>query len=82
MTIYNYTRDLVNGAYDINNIARVDAEGKQISLSSEISAVPAFAHKFNIICNGTGCDIDFNFTLSAPEKTQLDTIVSNHKNNL
>jgi len=81
MATYQYTRDLINGGYNINNPLRVDGEGNPIRLSQEIKEVPEFVHKFNVKMNGEACDIVFAFDLSAPQKIQLDTIVSNHKNN-
>jgi hypothetical protein len=81
MTIYNFTRELVNGAYDINNPQRLDGEGNQITLASEICVIPEFAQKFNINCCLSSCNITFNFTLTSEQETQLNTIVAAHKNN-
>lgn len=80
MPIYNYARSIVNGAYDINNQERGDP-ADPTTLCSEICAIPEFDGHFDIKCSGSSCDIVFDFTLSGAQETQLDTIVSNHKNN-
>ena len=36
MATYNYTREIVNELYNINNIERVDGEGNPIFLAKEI----------------------------------------------
>lgn len=84
MTKYNYTRtlDVTNNCYDINNKDRVDGSSNQIYLVKEIKVAIPNKH-FNIICNGLDVVIDFfNYTLSGGEETTLNTIVSNHKNDV
>ena len=82
MTIYNYTRALVDNAWNINNPNRKDGEGNPKDLYQEINENSELNNQFKIICNSTSCQINFNFDLSAAQKTALDTIVSNHQNNL
>lgn len=78
---YNFTRDLVNGMYNINNIERVDGEGNQIYLFHEIQSAIS-NNKFNIICVGENVTISFESELSSGEQSTLNTVVSNHKNNI
>lgn len=82
MSIHNFTRDLVNGVYNINNPERVDEEGEQIYLYMDLDTIPEFTHKFNIKCYLGDCDITFNFDLDASQISTLNTLVSNHKNNI
>jgi len=78
---YSYTRDLVDGRYNINNEARVDGEGEQITLWSEIKAA-SFASKLcGIKCSGDTAKVCTSEELTGAEQTELDTIVSDHKNN-
>ena len=81
---YEYTRTMLsNNQYNINNTERVDGEGNQIYLSKEIeSEFPS--KKFLVRCNDTNLKIlveeadDF----SAEEKTALDQIIQDHKDNI
>jgi hypothetical protein len=76
---YNYSRELVNGAYNIDNPLRVDLEGNQIYLAKEIQAqIPSI---IGLKCHNSNCEIDFSEELTTEEKALLDTLVSNHKNN-
>jgi hypothetical protein len=78
---YNYSREIVDNLYDIDNVARVDGEGNQIYLAQEIeAALPG--KNFNVVCNGADAAIIFTEDLTAEEQTTLGTIVSNHKNNV
>lgn len=77
---YNFSRELVNGMYNINNIERVDVSGNQILLATEIeSALPG--KSFKIICDGANADIIFVDEISGPEQTTLNIVVTAHKNN-
>ena len=81
MTDYTYTRTLSGGHYDIDNKSRVDGGGLQIFLAKEIeAALPG--KEFCIKCAGTVVTIRFVDELSAGDKTTLDSIVSDHKNNV
>ena len=77
---YEYTREKIEGMWDINNPLRVDGEGNQIRLSSEVqAAIPAMPFKMN--CEGALALFSFETELSAGEKSTLDTTVQNHKDN-
>lgn len=78
---YNFTRELINGRYNIENKDRVDGEGNQIYLFQEIKA--SFAdNPFKIICNGENVKIFFQNELTTEQQSTLTTIINNHKNNL
>ena len=78
---YTYTRELINELYNIDNIERKDANLNNINLAFEIQT--QFSNKyFKVICDAVICEIDFLIELTSEEKTILDTIVSNHKQNL
>ena len=80
MNEYNYTREIVDSEYNINNPARLDGEGNQIFLGDEIvAALPG--KSFKILGDAGVCKIQFDTALTDGEKTTLDTVVSNHKNN-
>ena len=77
---YTYSREIVNDAWNIDNPARVDQEGSQIYLSQEIGeALPNML--FKLFCAGSVVDIIFDNELTEGQKSTLDTVVSNHKNN-
>jgi hypothetical protein len=85
--VYNYTRELIGetGLYNINNPNRINQSNKQVYLASEIEA--AFPAKTFLVYAGVGIDpskveIQFNVELTEEEETVLDTIVSNHKDNV
>ena len=80
--IKTYTRETVAGAYNVNNPARLDGGSLQICLAKEIeTALPG--KKFVVRCNGTAVKIVFkDADISAGEKTTLDTVINDHKNNL
>ena len=78
---YNFTRELVNGRYNIDNKERIDGEGNQIYLFKEIkTSFPT--NLFKILCNGSSVKISFVNELTEPEQNILSTIVNDHKNNL
>ena len=79
MTEYTYTRELVNGVYDVNNPDRLDVEGNQIYLVDEI--LTALSKKANMHCNGSDMHLEFEDELTTQEKTTLDTVVADHKAN-
>jgi len=80
MIEYIYERNLNNGNYNINNLSRVDGEDNPILLATEIKAQIDKLSK--IICNANECKIIFSEELTPEEKILLDTLVSNHKNNI
>ncbi|MDX1372239.1 MAG: hypothetical protein R3321_07200 [Nitrososphaeraceae archaeon] len=73
---YFYTRELqADSRYNIGYV------GEKISLAEEIQdTFPS--HSVKVMCNGTTVKVEISPTLSAGEKTTLDTIVSDHKNNI
>jgi len=78
--IYNYTRNLVNGKWDIDNKDRVDGGGNQIYLANEVeTALPG--KKFQLHCHHGNAKFDFESELTVPEKTTLDGVVADHQNN-
>lgn len=85
MYTYNYTRELINGSYNINNNKRLDGEQNQIWLYQEINnALPSnpFIIKCNCDNDPTKVQIAFENELISEEQTILDSVVSNHKNNI
>ena len=80
MTTYNYTRVKNAGAgYDVENENRTDANG-QIYLAKEIeTALPG--KTFKVKCDDTVLDILFDTALTSGQKTTLDGVVNDHKNN-
>lgn len=87
MTIeYCYVRDMIyddsdDGHWDIDNPARVDAEGNQIYLCKEVESLFPGKH-FISYCHCDCADFVFDEELTPEEKELLDTLVYNHKNNL
>lgn len=79
MFTYTYSRDLVNNLYNIDNPLRVDVNDNQIYLIVEVQN--SLASVDCLKATNTNCDIMFSTELSESEKTTLDTIVNNHKNN-
>ena len=78
---YFYTREIVNDAWNINNNERVDQNGNQICLSSEVEqALPD--KMFKMFCAAEECKFVFEVELTENEKSILDLTVYNHKNNL
>lgn len=78
---YEFTRNLVGGSYDINNVVRVDGEGNQIYLYKEILNEGSLPNAFNINCEEASCIITFLEELTSEQETTLNNIVSAHKNN-
>ncbi|KKM02489.1 hypothetical protein LCGC14_1783920 [marine sediment metagenome] len=75
---YNYTREIVDGAYNIDNINRTDAN-RQIYLYDEIAAAfPGWVFSTNSV----SVSLIISSQAAVPDQTQLDTIISDHKNNL
>jgi hypothetical protein len=78
MSLHTYTRVKKPGGWDINNVDHIDADGKQITLASEVEV--AFPGKSFKVCNeGTECKVIFTTTLTPLEVTALDSVVSSHK---
>jgi hypothetical protein len=70
---YNYSRGFTaSGVYDINNPAVPEPLSKQVE-----AELPG--KKFLVCCSYGNCSICFENSLSAGEKTTLDTVVADHK---
>lgn len=81
MQTYTFTRELVDGSYNIDNPLRVDGEGNQIYLAKEIeTALPG--KSFKLKCNATQVEVIFTEVLSAEEIDDLTAVINNHKNNV
>lgn len=83
---YNYSREKITsgefeGLWNIDNPARIDQEGQQIRLVNESSEGLSIAHVI-LICNEEGVKFIFDQELTPEQKTQLDSIVYNHKMNI
>jgi len=77
---YNYTRNLVNGRWDIDNKDRVDGASKQIHLANEVeTALPG--KDFHLECHDNSAKFDFVDELTGAEQTTLNGVVSDHQNN-
>lgn len=77
---YIFSRVLVGGAYNINNLARVDGEGNQIYLSKEVEA--ALPNKqFKMFCAASEVKFCFEVELTAGEQTTLQQTIDDHENN-
>ena len=80
MKIYNFTREIVDGDYNINNPLRKDGENQRWLAKEIQNALPD--KPFRLFCNeGTGY-IEFTTDLTTEEMQTIDTVVYNHKNNL
>ena len=80
MVTYSYTRSVDSHGPDVDNPSRVDGNGNQIFLYTEILSQIA-KNLTRIIGNGEDLDVIFTAELSTEEKTLLDTIITDHKNN-
>lgn len=80
MAEYIYTRELINGCYNINNVQRVDGEGNQIHFAKEVEDVLP-GKSFKLICNDAEAKFIFTEDLSSGEQTTLANTVTAHKNN-
>lgn len=74
---YNYSREIVDGCFDINNQYDIDGESNVIPLCDTIKT--ALSKDCNIKCAGTAVVISFETELSAGEQTTLDTTISTYK---
>ena len=81
MADYNYTRSLVSGSYDQNNVLRVDGGSNQICMYKEIIAEGLLPNGFFMKSEGSSLTITFTNALTGSEKTLLDNLVSTHKSN-
>lgn len=87
MAYYYYTREIVEypdpigRAYNIDNPQRVDLLDNQIYLANEVE-VALIGRAFKLFCADSEVKFVFDDELSELEKTTLDTVVFNHKNNI
>ncbi len=78
MSEHTYIRVKKTGGYDIDNVDHIDANGKQITLASEIkTAFPGDI--FTVKCEDVACVVDFLVDRDAAQITTLDGIVATHK---
>jgi len=79
MSDHQYTRNvLASGAWDINHPDRIDTNGEQIRLASEVKdALPGKV--FTLKCTGAMAVFTFVDTLDAGEQTTLDDTVTTHQ---
>jgi hypothetical protein len=78
MSIHVYTRELVTGRWNINNVHYVDAQNYPIPLATQVKGVLP-GKVFTLRCNGAVATFDFADELTAPEIALLDTAVAEHK---
>ena len=79
MADYTYTRELVDGRWNVDNQYRLD-DSEQIHLAKEVET--ALSGKiFTICCMGTEVKLSFTEALSGGEQTTLATTVQAHKDN-
>lgn len=77
-TTYSFTREIVNGSYNVDNPLDVDANGQAVSLSKRIeAALPG--KTFSVMMSGTDVTVTFSQALSGGEQTTLTSTVSTHK---
>lgn len=78
MTVYNYTRTLTDGFWDVNNPKDVDANGDSVLLAKRIE--DAISEKaFTIKMEGEDVNIDFPDGLTSEEETTLTNTYNSHK---
>lgn len=79
MFTYIYTREIVNGFFDIDNPLKVDENGNQIFLAMDVDA--KFPGKVSSVKSaGYDCCVNFEEELTPEEKAELDQVVADHKN--
>lgn len=81
MPEYPYTREQNGGGdWDIDNPARVDGEGKQIHLATEVAvAIPG--KTFKLFCDESVAKFVFAEALTSGEESTLSATVAAHKAN-
>lgn len=79
MADYIYTRETVNGRYNMDNIFRVDGVGDMINLAQDIISEGTLPTDVNTSMSGGSCTISFSETLTAPQITTLDALVVTYK---
>ena len=79
MADYIYTREIVGGSYNIDNINHTDGGAEPVPLQIEIKSEPTLLDEFKIVCVGAICTITFDPALNGAQETTLDGIVANQK---
>ena len=79
MADYPYTRELVNGLYNINNINHTNGGAEPVPLRDEIKAEATLPDQFTIVCNGPVCTVTTAASLTGAQETTLSAIVANQK---
>jgi hypothetical protein len=79
MASYQYSRELVNGRYNINNINHTEGGADNVHLFTEIINDATLPNEFNITCVNSSCVITFANELSGAQQTALDNVVAYHK---
>jgi hypothetical protein len=78
---YTYTREIIDGNWNVDNPNRKDLDGNQIYLIDEVQGVfphisiKSYVRKEEVL-------FIFEAELSLEQKASLDTCVYNHKNNI
>jgi len=75
MADYTYTREIVDGAYNINNLKHLEGGSTPVPLSNEIKAEATLPDVFQINCNAAVCTITFSPALTSAQKDTLDGLV-------
>ena len=75
--VLEYSREIVNGGYNIDNPLRIDGEGKQIRLAKELEEVIECG--FKVRCKESSCKIITDEEVSNIE--EITGVVNAHKNN-
>lgn len=76
---YTYSRALVDGGYNVNNINNTDGEGDVIPLCCDIYD-SSLGKRCNIKCYEETVEITFEDPLDPTEQSNLDGVVSTYKN--
>lgn len=80
MIIYSYTREMVDGKWNVNNDRDVDEKGVSVNLSDRIKENESIGLGFSkMAAKESVVDITFSSDLTADEKVILDKIVADHK---
>ena len=75
---YDYTREVVDGAYNIDNPKTADGEGLMLHCAKYIeTALPG--KQFVLRCIGPDVKVVFEEELSAPDQATLATAISDYK---
>ncbi len=76
---YKYSREIVGGLYDINNVNHKDGTSESVPLCKEIKTEVTLPDKFKCICDGTDCIVLFYSALNSTQENTLSALVTNQK---